>query len=176
MYKVLTSTWSSNLYRPAKYPRIKQENTKHTLALLNSTYINIPDHLRQPLLLLSSPPCHQKQTPPSSAAVHHCYCRCSHHPSSSATIVMSHLSKRDIRLDDSGNENVGSDLEEIVQWDCSLCLTKTFQMAVLILSGRKFESPNLESLQKIILMFINDHPCNYYFKRTSQSLKCLTLN
>ncbi len=32
---------------------------------------------------------------------------------------------------------------------------------------RKFKSPNLESLLKILLMFIADHSCNYYFKRMS---------
>jgi hypothetical protein len=80
---------------------------------------------------------------------------------------MLHLPKGVIHLADSGNESVGSEVEEIVQWDRSLRLTNTFQMAVLILSGHKFESPNLKLLQKILLMFIADHSCNYYFNRRS---------
>ncbi len=56
-------------------------------------------------------------------------------------------------------------MEEVIQWDHSLCLTKTFQMAVLIVSSCKFESPNLKFQQKIHLMFIAGHSCNYYFKR-----------
>jgi hypothetical protein len=36
---------------------------------------------------------------------------------------------------------------------------KTFQMVVLILSGHKFKPPNLKLLQKILLMFIDDHTC-----------------
>jgi hypothetical protein len=57
-----------------------------------------------------------------------------------------------IHLEDdlSGNESVDSDVEEVFQWDCSLSNTKTFKTAVVIFSGRKFESPNLESLQKIL--------------------------
>jgi hypothetical protein len=46
---------------------------------------------------------------------------------------------------------------EVVQWDRSLSSTKIFKTAVLILSGRKFESPNLESLQKNLHLFINCH-------------------
>ncbi len=45
-----------------------------------------------------------------------------------------------------------------------------FQMAVLILSGHKFESPNLESLQIILLMFIDDHTC----KNTQQKKRVVT--
>jgi hypothetical protein len=56
-------------------------------------------------------------------------------------------------------------MEKNFQRDCSLCSVKTFQTAVLILSGCKFESPNLKLLQKILLMFIADHSCNYYFKQ-----------
>jgi hypothetical protein len=36
------------------------------------------------------------------------------------------------------------DMEEVVKWDLDLRLWKTFQTAVLILSSRKFMSPNLE--------------------------------
>jgi hypothetical protein len=87
---------------------------------------------------------------------------------------MLHLLKRVIHLADSGNESVGSDVKEIVQWDRSLRSTKTFQTAVLILSGCKFESPNLELLQNILLMFIADHSYNYYFKRRlPQNPDCL---
>ena len=43
---------------------------------------------------------------------------------------------------------------------------KIFKMAVFILSGRKFESPNLESLQKILHLFINE-PTSDYFKKKS---------
>ena len=48
-----------------------------------------------------------------------------------------HPSKGIIHLEDdlSGNESVDSDVEEVVQWDRSLCTTKTFKTAVLILSG-----------------------------------------
>jgi hypothetical protein len=86
----------------------------------------------------------------------------------SAAAAMLHQPKRfTIHLVNSGNESVGSDVEKNFQWDCSLCSVKTFQTAVLILSGYKFESPNLKLLQKILLMFIADHSCNYYFKRRS---------
>jgi hypothetical protein len=73
---------------------------------------------------------------------------------------MLHLSKGVIHLDDSSNENVGSDVEEVIQWDRSLRLTKMLQMVVLILSSHKFEPPNLKWLQKIFLMFKDNHTCN----------------
>jgi hypothetical protein len=46
-------------------------------------------------------------------------------------------------------------VEEVVQWNQELRRTKTFLTAVLILSGRRFESPNLE-LQKKVLHNFND--------------------
>jgi hypothetical protein len=52
-----------------------------------------------------------------------------------AAAATSHLSKGVIHPADSGDENVGSDVEEVVQWDRSLRSTKTFQTVVLILSG-----------------------------------------
>jgi hypothetical protein len=58
---------------------------------------------------------------------------------------------------------------EVVQWDCSLSSTKTFKTAVLILSGRKFESPNLESLQKILHLFINEPTSDYFKKKSSHA-------
>ena len=58
---------------------------------------------------------------------------------------------------------------EVVQWDCSLNSTKTFKMAVLIFSGRKFKSPNLESLQKILHLFINEPTSDYFKKKSSHS-------
>ena len=60
-------------------------------------------------------------------------------------------------------------MEEVVQWDRSLSSTKTFKTAVLILSGRKFESPNLESLQKILHLFINEPTSDYFKKKSSHA-------
>ena len=60
-------------------------------------------------------------------------------------------------------------MEEVVQWDRSLRNTKTFKTAVLILSGRKFESPNLELLQKILPLFINEPTSDYFKKKSSQA-------
>jgi hypothetical protein len=68
------------------------------------------------------------------------------------------------------SESAGSDVEEIVQWDKELCNTKTFMMAAIILSGRKFSSPNLESQHKILLNFI-DQPAHDYFRRNSSQAK-----
>jgi hypothetical protein len=61
-----------------------------------------------------------------------------------------------IDLDDfnSDEEKVGSDVEEVRKWDHDLRETKTFSTAFLILSGRRFESPNLEELSKVLLKFI----------------------
>jgi hypothetical protein len=82
-----------------------------------------------------------------------------------------HPSKGIIHLEDdsSGNESVDSDVEEVVQWDCSLRNTKRFKTAVLILSGRKFESPNLELLQKILHLFINEPTSDYFKKKSLQA-------
>jgi hypothetical protein len=61
-----------------------------------------------------------------------------------------------IHLDgsDANVEEVGSDVEEVVRWDHELCKTKTFLTGFLILSGRRFDSPNLEEQQKILFNFI----------------------
>jgi hypothetical protein len=69
-----------------------------------------------------------------------------------------------IHLDgsDADVEEVGSDVEEVVRWDHELCKTKTFSMGFLILSGCRFDSPNLEEQQKILFNFI-DQPAQEYF-------------
>jgi hypothetical protein len=64
---------------------------------------------------------------------------------------------------------VGSEVEEVVKWDRDLRLSKTFQTLVLILSGRKFKSPNLESLQKIMFLFMDKPACNYFKRRLPQA-------
>ncbi len=70
---------------------------------------------------------------------------------------MSHSSGGVIHLDDSdaNAEEVGSDVEEVVTWDHELRGTKTFLVGLLILSGCRFELPNLAEQQKILLNFIN---------------------
>ena len=70
---------------------------------------------------------------------------------------MSHLSGGVIHLDDSNDdvEEVGSDVEEVVTWDHELRGTKTFSTGFLILSGRRFDSPNLDEQHKILFSFIN---------------------
>jgi hypothetical protein len=85
---------------------------------------------------------------------------------------MSHSSGGVIHLDDSDAEvkEVGSDVEEIVTWDHELHKTKTFAMGFLILSGRRFESPNLAEQQKLLLNFI-DHPAQEYFLSRSQQAR-----
>jgi hypothetical protein len=74
-----------------------------------------------------------------------------------------------LNKDQSSNESVGSNVEEVIQWGRSLRSSKTFQTAVLILSGRKFESPNLELLRKILHNFINQPPCDYFKRKSTQS-------
>ncbi len=66
---------------------------------------------------------------------------------------MSHSSGGVIHLDDSdaNAEEVGSDVEEVITWDHKLHGTKTFLMGLLILSGCRFELPNLTEQQKILL-------------------------
>jgi hypothetical protein len=44
-----------------------------------------------------------------------------------------------IFLDKSSNKSVGSNVEEVVQWDQELCVTKTFTTAVLIFSSHRFD-------------------------------------
>ena len=67
---------------------------------------------------------------------------------------MSHLSGGVIHLDefDADGEDVGPDVVEVVTWDHELCGTKTFLTGFLILSGRRFDSPNLDEQQKILVV------------------------
>jgi hypothetical protein len=69
---------------------------------------------------------------------------------------MSHSSSGVIHLDDSDAdvEEVGSDVEEVVTWDHELRGTKTFSTGFLDLSGRRFDSPNLDEQQKILFSFV----------------------
>jgi hypothetical protein len=82
---------------------------------------------------------------------------------------MSHPSNGIIDLYNSGDKSVGSDVEEVVLWDKGLCDTKTFMTAVNILSGRKYNSPNLESQQKVLLMFIGQPAHGYFQSKSSQA-------
>jgi len=63
---------------------------------------------------------------------------------------MSHSSGGVIHLDESD-----ADGEEVVTWDHELRGTKTFSTGFLILSGRRFDSPNLDEQQKILYSFID---------------------
>ena len=96
-------------------------------------------------------------------------------PLSVSTTAMWHPLKGVIRLDgnSSSNKSVGSDVEEVVMWDHSLRSSKTFQRAVLILSGRKFKSPSLEAQSQLLLLFL-DKPSSDYFK--SRSLQAIAFN
>jgi hypothetical protein len=60
-----------------------------------------------------------------------------------------------------------SNVEEIIQWDRELCQTKTFSTALLILSGRVYNSPKLADKKKILLK-IMDKPTEEYFRRRSK--------
>ena len=85
---------------------------------------------------------------------------------------MSFLSDEIINLEDdssSSNEgSVGSDVEEIVQWDRELLQTKTYTTAFTILvSNRKYDGPKLDEQKKHLLRFI-DCPADEYFKRRSK--------
>jgi hypothetical protein len=85
---------------------------------------------------------------------------------------MSHLSGRVIHLDedsDAGVEEVGSDVEEVVTWDHKLRGTKTFSTGFLILSGRRFDSPNLDEQQKILFSLIDQPAHDYFLSRSQQS-------
>ena len=77
---------------------------------------------------------------------------------------MTHSSGGVIHLDDSNadGEEVGSDVEEVVTWDSKLHETKTFLTGFLSLSGRRFDSPNLDEQQRILFSFI-DQPAHDYF-------------
>jgi hypothetical protein len=51
-----------------------------------------------------------------------------------------------VNLEDNISSNEGSNrsnVEEIIHWDRELCQTKTFSTALLILSGRAYNSPKL---------------------------------
>ncbi len=61
------------------------------------------------------------------------------------------------------------DVEEVVTWDYKLCGTKTFSMGLLILSGRRFELPNLAEQQKILLNFIAQPAHDYFLSRLPQA-------
>ncbi len=66
---------------------------------------------------------------------------------------------------------MGSDVEEIVQWDRELLQTKTYTTAFTILvSNCKYDGPKLEEQQKLLLWFINC-PADEYFKRRSNHLR-----
>jgi hypothetical protein len=84
---------------------------------------------------------------------------------------MSHSSGGVIHLEDSDAdvEEVGSDVEEVVTWDQELCRTKTFSTAFLILSGCRFDSPNLDEQQKILFNFINQPVHDYFLSRSQQA-------
>ena len=86
--------------------------------------------------------------------------------------VMSHSPGGCIHIDDSDadvEEVVGSDVEEVVTWDHELRRTKTFSTAFLILSGRRFDSPNLDEQQKILYSFIDQPAHDYFLSRSKQS-------
>ncbi len=84
---------------------------------------------------------------------------------------MSHSSGGVIHLDnsDANAEEVGLDVEEVVTWDHKLCGTKTFLMGLLILSGHRFELPNLAEQQKILLNFIDQLAHDYFLSRLPQA-------
>ena len=85
---------------------------------------------------------------------------------------MWHPLKGVIHLDGdlSSNESVSSDVEEVVMWDHSLRSLKTFQRAVLILSGRKFKSPSLEAQSQLLLLFLDKPSSDYFKSRSSQAI------
>ncbi len=60
-------------------------------------------------------------------------------------------------------------MEEVVMWDHELRRTKTFLMGLLILSGRRFELPNLAEQQKILLNFIDQPAHDYFLSRLPQA-------
>ncbi len=84
---------------------------------------------------------------------------------------MPHLSGGVIHLDDSDAnvEEVGSDVEEVVMWDHELRGTRAFSTGFLILSGRRFDSPNLDEQQKILFNFINQPAHDYFLSRLQQA-------
>jgi hypothetical protein len=84
---------------------------------------------------------------------------------------MPHLSGWVIHLDnsDANVEDVGSDVEEVVTWDHELCRTRMFLTGFLILSGRRFDSPNLDEQQKILFNFIDQPAHDYFLSRSQQA-------
>ncbi len=61
------------------------------------------------------------------------------------------------------------DVEEVITRDHKLCGTKKFSMGLLILSGRRFELPNLAEQQKILLNFIDQPAHDYFLSRSPQT-------
>jgi hypothetical protein len=85
---------------------------------------------------------------------------------------MSHSSGGVIHLDEDSNadvEEVGSDVEEVVTRDHELRGTKTFSTGLLILFGRRFDSPNLDEQQKILFSFIDQPAHDYFLSRSQQA-------
>ncbi len=75
-----------------------------------------------------------------------------------------------LKEDISSNEGgVGSNVEEIIQWDRELCQSKTFSMALLILSSCVYNSPKLDDQKKVLLKFINS-PAEEFFRRRSKQV------
>ncbi len=60
-------------------------------------------------------------------------------------------------------------MEEVVTWDQELRGTKTFLTGFLILSGRRFDSPNLDEQQKILFNFIDQPAHDYFLSRLQQA-------
>ncbi len=60
-------------------------------------------------------------------------------------------------------------MEEVVTWDHELRRTKTFSTGFLILSGRRFDSPNLDEQQKILFSFIGQPAHDYFLNRSQQA-------
>ena len=84
---------------------------------------------------------------------------------------MSHSSGEVIHLDNSNAdvEEVGPDVEEVVTWDHELRGTKTFTTGFLILSGRRFDLPNLDEQQKMLFSFIGQPAHDYFLSRLQQA-------
>jgi hypothetical protein len=87
---------------------------------------------------------------------------------------MSFLSDKIINLEDDSSSDegsVGSNVDEIVQWDRELLQTKTYTTASTILvSNRKYDGPKVDDQRKLLLRFI-DCPVDDYFKRRSKEAK-----
>jgi hypothetical protein len=90
---------------------------------------------------------------------------------------MLHLPGGVIHLDnsDADVEEVGLDVEEVVTWDHELRGTKTFLTGFLILSGCRFDSPNLDEQQKILFSFIDQPGHDYFLSRLQQARVCKEL-